>query len=150
MVLWSLTSFISFALYFDSRHLLYSGAPPTTVFCEISVRRSRCCLEFSITWGRLKISSWPFHSGTIFETSLINSLRFSKVWFLHCTPQISRKSVLSIFRRKPSLGAPDYSCSNYNFSSDYFKQVLCYRQNDLRWRITYPTALKPIWTLCVI
>ena len=141
--------FICTLLRFTTFTLL-RGTANDCFLWNISVRRSRCCLEFSITWGRLKISSWPFHSGTIFETSLINSLRFSKVWFLHCTPQISRKSVLSIFRRKPSLGAPDYSCGNFNFSSDYFKQVLCYRQNDLRWRITYPTALKPIWTLCVI
>ena len=35
---------------------------PTTVFCKISTRRSRCCLEFSSAWGRLKIFRWPFHS----------------------------------------------------------------------------------------
>ena len=52
---------------------------PTTVFCKISVRRSKNCLEFSIAWGRLKISRWPFHSCTIFVIYLINSLRFSKV-----------------------------------------------------------------------
>ena len=40
---------------------------PTTVFCKISVRRSKNCLEFSITRGRLTISRWPFHSCTIFE-----------------------------------------------------------------------------------
>ena len=39
----------------------------TTVFCKISVRRSKNCLEFSITRGRLTISRWPFHSCTIFE-----------------------------------------------------------------------------------
>ena len=53
---------------------------PTTVFCKISVRRSKFCLEFSFTW--LKISRWPFHSCTIFEAHLIlliNSLRFSEV-----------------------------------------------------------------------
>ena len=38
----------------------------TTVFCEITVRRSKNCLEFSIAWGRLKIYRWPFHSCTIF------------------------------------------------------------------------------------
>ena len=35
---------------------------PTTVFCKISVRRSKFWLEFSISWGRLKISRWLFHS----------------------------------------------------------------------------------------
>ena len=36
-------------------------------------------IEFSITWGRLKISRWPFHSSAIFEAYLINSLRFCEV-----------------------------------------------------------------------
>ena len=49
---------------------------PTTVFFKISVRRSKYCLEFLITWRRLKISRWPFHSCKIFEVYLINSLRF--------------------------------------------------------------------------
>ena len=43
---------------------------PTTISCKISVRRSKNCLEFSIPWGRLKISRslWSlFHSCTIFE-----------------------------------------------------------------------------------
>ena len=52
---------------------------PTTVFCKIPVRRSKNCLEFSITRGRLTISRWPFHLCTIFEAYLINSPRFSKV-----------------------------------------------------------------------
>ena len=47
-----------------------------TVFCKMSVRRSKNCLEFSIAWGRLKIFRWLFHSCTIFEACLINSLRF--------------------------------------------------------------------------
>ena len=34
----------------------YNQGHPTTVFCKISVWRSKYCLEFSITWGRLKIS----------------------------------------------------------------------------------------------
>ena len=49
------------------------------VFSEISVRRSKYCPEFSIIWERLKISRWLFHSWTIFDAHLINSLRFSKV-----------------------------------------------------------------------
>ena len=53
----------------------------STVFCELSVRRSKYCLEFSITWGRLTLSRWPFHSYIyIFRNlAIINSLRFSKV-----------------------------------------------------------------------
>ena len=53
-----------------------SQGNPTTVFCKISVWRSKYCLEFSITWGRLKISWRPLHSRTIFEAQVINSLRF--------------------------------------------------------------------------
>ena len=34
---------------------------PTTVFRKIFVRRSKYCLTFSITWGWLVISRWPFH-----------------------------------------------------------------------------------------
>ena len=49
---------------------------PMTVFSEISVWRSKYCLEFFITWGRLKISWWPFHSCTIFQAYVINPLRF--------------------------------------------------------------------------
>ena len=30
----------------------------TQRICKISVRGSRCCLEFTIAWGRLKISRW--------------------------------------------------------------------------------------------
>ena len=60
---------------------------PTTVFCKLSVLRSKYCLEFSIAWGRLKKFRWPFHSGTIFEVYLINSLyHFLKLNFSHFTP----------------------------------------------------------------
>ena len=54
----------------------YQGHP-TTVFCKISVRRSKYCLEFSIAQTWLKISGLTLHSGTIFEAYLRNSLRFS-------------------------------------------------------------------------
>ena len=53
---------------------------PATALCKTSVRRSKNCLRFSIAWGRLKISRWPFHLiCTIFLAYLINSLRFFKV-----------------------------------------------------------------------
>ena len=54
---------------------------PTTVFCKISVRRSKYCLQFSIAWIRLITSRCAFHSDTIFETCLKNSLRFCEVKF---------------------------------------------------------------------
>ena len=65
--------------------LKYTQGYPMTVFCQISVRRSKNCLEFSIAWGRIKISRWPFHSCTIFKAYLINSLRFSQS---PVTPQV--------------------------------------------------------------
>ena len=37
-------------------------------------------LKFSLGWGRIKISRWPFHSWTIFEAFLINSL-YSQIHF---------------------------------------------------------------------
>ena len=61
----------------------------------IFLRRSKYCLEFSITWGRLKISSWQFHSCLVFEAYLINSLRFSNFHFI--SQAIFRK------KRKPKI-----------------------------------------------
>ena len=55
--------------------LVFIQGHPKTVFSEISVRRGKNCLEFSIAWGRLKISRWLFHSCTIFKVYLIKSLR---------------------------------------------------------------------------
>ena len=48
---------------------------PTTVFCKISVRRTKYCLEFSITWGGQKkfldvINSLQFSEQLIFHISL--------------------------------------------------------------------------------
>ena len=54
--------FISFFIFWsDSRWHIIQGHP-TTVFCKISVRRGKCCLEFSIAWERFKFSRWLFHS----------------------------------------------------------------------------------------
>ena len=60
----------------------------TTALCKISVRRSKYWREFSVSWWRLKISRWPFHSCTIFEAYLINSLRFPDVQVSHFTSQV--------------------------------------------------------------
>ena len=40
----------------------------TTVFCKISIRRGKNCLQLSIASGRLQIFRWPFPSCTIFVT----------------------------------------------------------------------------------
>ena len=62
------------------KYMLLKNGHPTTVFCKLSVRGSKYCLgEFSITWGGLIISRWPFHSGTILEAYQINPLRFSEL-----------------------------------------------------------------------
>ena len=61
------------------RFIVCNQGHPTTVFCKISVRRSKYYLEFSFAWARLKISSWNFHLCTTFEVFLRNSLRLSEV-----------------------------------------------------------------------
>ena len=82
-----------------------SQGHPTTVFCEISVRRSKYYLEFSIIWGGLKLSRRPLQSWTIFEAQLINSLRFSvssfcKFNFSHFTTQVR---LFFVEKRKPNF-----------------------------------------------
>ena len=77
-----------------------SQGHPTTVFCEIYVRRSKYCLEIFVTWERLKISRWPYHSCAIFEAYLINSLRFSDVYFSHFTSQVR---LFFVEKRKPII-----------------------------------------------
>ena len=62
---------------------------PTTVFSKISVRRSKYCLEFSINWGRLKVSRWPFPiHGQFLKLILLFSYAFLKFNFLHFTSQV--------------------------------------------------------------
>ena len=56
----------------EQRACIYSGAPNDCFLWNICSQKQNC-LEFSIAWGRLKISRWPFHSCTIFEAYLIKS-----------------------------------------------------------------------------
>ena len=74
----------------------------TTVLCKISVRKSKYWQEFSFSFSswRLKISRWPFHSCTIFEAYLINSLRFPEVQVLHFTSQVR---LFFVEKRKPKI-----------------------------------------------
>ena len=51
-------------------YLWFMQGQPMTVFCKISVPRSKNYLESSIAWGRLKISRWPFHSCSILKLIL--------------------------------------------------------------------------------
>ena len=67
---------------------------------KLSVQKSKYCLRFSITWGLLKISRWPFHSCTVFEAYLINSLWISDVQFSHFTSQVR---LFVIEKRKPKI-----------------------------------------------
>ena len=46
-----------------------SGAPNDRFLWNI-IRRSKYCLGFSITWGRLKISRWPFQSRNFYASSI--------------------------------------------------------------------------------
>ena len=73
---------------------------PATVFCKLSVWRSKYCLEFSIIWGRLKIPRWPFRSCTIFEAYLTNSLRFLKFNFYRFTPLVR---LFFVRKREPKI-----------------------------------------------
>ena len=77
---------------------------PATVFCKISIRKSKHGLEFSVGLGRLKISRCPFHSCTIFEACLINLLRFSELYFFTfhspCWAIFQRKTKPKIFGLK--------------------------------------------------
>ena len=45
---------------------------PATVFYKLSVRRSKYWLKFSVSWGRLKIARWLFHSCTIVQFGIKN------------------------------------------------------------------------------
>ena len=89
----------------------------TTVLCNISVRRSKYWQEFSISWWRLKISIWPFHSCTIFEAYLINSLRFPEVQVWHFTSQVRlffvEKRKPKIFGFKNGIGRRIRKCLNF-------------------------------------
>ena len=54
----------------NKSYFLVQGTCTGAVFCKMSVQRRKNCLEFSIPWGWLRISRWPFHSCTIFEAYL--------------------------------------------------------------------------------
>ena len=75
-------SFIKFSVGFWNSELVFIQGHPTTVFSEISVRRGKNCLDFSIAWGRPKISRWLFHSCTVLKPYLIKSLGLSQDSFL--------------------------------------------------------------------
>ena len=66
--------------YLSKENNLIQGRPKA-VFCKITLRRSKGCLEFSIAWGRLRISKWPFYSCKIFVAYLINPLQFFRRLF---------------------------------------------------------------------
>ena len=69
-----------------------------TVFCGISVRKAKIAQEFFRS---------PFHSCTIFEAYLRNSLRFSKVKFFHFTPQVK-----SFFNRERNIKPKIFGTKN--------------------------------------
>ena len=75
------------------KRIISEKGHPTTVFCKISVRRSKNRLKLSIPCGRLRISTWPFHSFTIFKTYL---KKFPMIfWRLIFRTSLSRLSFLS-------------------------------------------------------
>ena len=78
----------SFRHVFNPKWMLVYQGTQRLFSVKYSVRRSSCCLEFSFTWGRLKVFIWPCYSCTIFEAYLINFLLFLKFNFSHFTAQV--------------------------------------------------------------
>ena len=72
--------------------LVDSGAPND---CKIFVRRSKYCLEFSINWGRLKISRYPFHLCTSFDASLITIIIIVIIIIIIIIPLFTISSIYS-------------------------------------------------------
>ena len=78
------TSQVPFTLemFFTERslqHLIFQQGHPTTIFCKITVWRSKYCLKFSIAWGYKFLDDCSIH--TCFSRHVINSLRFSEAQF---------------------------------------------------------------------
>ena len=113
----------------------------TTVFCKISIRRSKNCLQLCIASGRLQIFRWPFPSCTMFVTysnefpAIFLSLIF-RIW----APQVRLFFDLKVLRiaQKVHLGG------NRRWLSLFisFKQILTVerqtckpdRYRSSRWR----------------
>ena len=75
----------------------------TTVFCKISVRRSKNCLQLSIASGRLQIFRWPFPSQQNVETYRDAGNPFFSVI---CLPTTMEKVIFSMIGHgKIYLGA---------------------------------------------
>ena len=108
---------------------------PTTVFCKISVRRSKYCLEISITQEKLKISRWLVIFSKVFRVLLLTSLRlcYEFLWFgfSHFTPQnmaiVRRKRTPKIFGLKivteRGIGK-SYDVVNLQMSSKIFGKII--------------------------
>ena len=110
--------------YLDFR-VCFACYPPT-VFCKISVRRSKYFLKYSITWERLKISRWLFHSCPIFEAYLIKIRQQGK--------GPSRFSIFStaylfIFRTKKNLHSESLSFQNHTIRESYKSWILWWAWN---------------------
>ena len=96
-------------VYFTQLETFHTQGQPKTVFCKISVRRAKYRLEFSVTWGKLKISRWTFHSCTIsLRFSIFSKKSFEKyervIFFSNLTPHIR---LFFVQNRKPSLKFSD-------------------------------------------
>ena len=105
---------------------LFVQGHPTTVFCEISVRRSKYCLEFSFAWGQLvnfqmnvpfmyNFQSLSNKLPTIFWSLIFHNLR---PW-LHCFSWGKNLKFLDILKgdrernQKNSLFCKTLNCTQH-------------------------------------
>ena len=78
---------------------LLKGTHPTD-FCKKSVRRSKYCLEFLITWGRLNLLDECSIQVQFSKLKLTYSLRFSEFNFSYFTLQVK---LFFIEKKKPKI-----------------------------------------------
>ena len=81
-------------IYFQQEHW-------TTVFCILSARRSKYCLQISTARERLELNSDEFHSFSIFEVYLLSSIRFWEAWC--CTFDSPTSAIIRKLKRNPKI-----------------------------------------------
>ena len=80
--------------------LSVSQGHPTTVFCKISVRRNKYCLEIFCYLRTAKNSYMTVPFTYSFRRLSYDSLRFSEVSFSHFTSQVR---LFSVEKREPKI-----------------------------------------------
>ena len=78
----------SFRHVFNPKGMLVLSGHPTTIFCKTSVRRSKCYLEVSVTWVRLKKIYMAIQFMYNFRSLFNKFPTISKFNFVHFTAQV--------------------------------------------------------------